>query len=167
MTINPAVTNIAKTDLLARAQAFENKVENDGGFPYKDAVRDENDFFVGQLEKASGNTLSEIRDAAVASSAAASKKAQLFSIGGTALLVASFLVPLPANASMLRLVGMGAGFVLSNIVAGRAAQTAAVDKKFAAQLTEWETALSNGAAAPSQPPAAQPAPAPAAAQTQA
>jgi len=166
MTINPQVASIAKSDLLARAQAFENKVEADGGFPYKEAVRDENDFFVGQLEKASGNTLSEIRDAAVATSAAATKKAQIAGIAGMGLLVASFLVPLPASAGLVRLVGMGAGFYISNIVAGKAAQQAAVNKKFAGQLTEWETALSNGAAAPSQPPAAQPAPAPAAAQTQ-
>lgn len=166
MTINPQIATVAKSDLLARAQAFENKVEADASFPYKDAVRDENDFFVGMLERSTGSTLGEIRDNAIATSAKASKKAQLFALGGTALLIGSFLVPLPGNASLLRLVGMGAGFYMSNIVAGKAGQQAATNKKFAEQLTEWETALSSGQQAPAQPPAAQPAPAPAAAQTQ-
>lgn len=146
--------SISRNDLLTRAKDFSTKVENDGGFPYKEAVRDESDFFTGMLENAKGGTLGEIRDNSIATSAAASKKASIASMAGTGLLVASFLVPLPASASLLRLGGIAGGFILSNIVGGRAAHEAAEQKKFAGQLTEWETALAAQAPAPTAQPAA-------------
>ncbi|MBM3465684.1 MAG: hypothetical protein FJX76_26635 [Armatimonadetes bacterium] len=152
-----SLVNIGKNELLTKARDLSNKVESDQGFPYKEAVRDESDFFVGMLENANDGTLAEIREAAIQTSAKASKKAQIASVAGMGLMVASFLVPLPAGMSMLRLGGMIGGMVISNMVGGKAAREAAVNKKFASQLTEWETALASGQSAPQQP---APAPAP-------
>ncbi len=155
-----SIATVGKNELLQRARDFGNKTEADNGFPYKEAVREESDFFVGMLENAKDGTLSEIRDSAIATAASSAKKANIAALGGMGLVIASFLVPLPPAASLLRLGGIVAGFYVSNVVAGKAGREAAEQKKFASQLTEWETALAAGTSAPQPTPAPAPAPAP-------
>lgn len=144
--------SISKSDLMARANAYQASVAADQGIPYQKAIRAENDCFTRMLKDAPGDSLADVKANALKSAAASTKKASLWTWGGYAAAAAILYAPLGLH-GMAPMLGAFGVFIISQTVAARSASSAACQQKFASQLGEWQRSID---ATASQPPAPAP-----------
>lgn len=109
------LSNMSRADLLRSAQAVEDGFKSGAKVPYGQAIRSENEAFIGALDQYSGGDVQQIRDSAAAALAANSSAQGKWDKAGWAALAIT-LVAMPFVGSLA-----ATGVVLASFVGFQAA----------------------------------------------